>query len=155
MEFTKKEAFLRQIAEYLRENRLTEAYDLSKDFVNKFPDEAVAHYTLGRASLMTERLEEAKTAARKAFNLANGPEDVLTCAILAASVYYRTGEYAKGYEILKGAEKGWKTDELERLLIIFSLEMKERETALTHFKELLQLNEKMAQELLARYTPPA
>jgi tetratricopeptide (TPR) repeat protein len=150
MEITKPNAFLTQISLYLKNNNPESAYTLSKDFVGKFPAEMSSHYLLALSALRSGRLEEAKLEGRKAFNMAQSTEDMITCALVSGMAYYELKEYAKGYEILSLMERKGKTAELEKMLVIFSLALNSPNDAARHEEELFRLNAAAARNLLAR-----
>ena len=146
-----KNAYIKQNALYLKNKDYGRAYEFSKEFTQKFPGEMIAYFLLAKAAFCLERYEEAAMVARKAFNMASEPEDVLTCAIMASTAYYEMGEYSKGLELLKQVEKIKANEELEELLFIFSLALKDEKEAMKHVQELYKLNKKAAEDFMARY----
>jgi hypothetical protein len=62
MEFTKKEAFLKQLKLYLDSKDMKKAYDLSKDFVKKFPNEIESNFFMARFAYEVGQYAESKTA---------------------------------------------------------------------------------------------
>jgi hypothetical protein len=149
--FTKKEPFIKQVAIYLSNGSYQEAYDLSKEFSARFPDELVAHFLLAKSAYWVRKYDESKIEARKAFNMAVSDEDIQMCAILASSAYYRSGEYAKGYELLKGAELKKKTPEIVELLFIFSVALQDEGEAMRQIDELQKMDKKLALEFIKKY----
>jgi tetratricopeptide (TPR) repeat protein len=149
--FTKKEPFIKQIAIYLSNGSYQDAYSMSAEFLSKFPDELIAHYLAAKSAYWTGRFEEARTEARKAFNLALSDDDLLTCAILAASAYYRAGEYRKGYDLLKEVEKKKTTPELMQMIFIFSLAIEDEREAIAQLEALQKLDRKVAMDFIKRF----
>lgn len=146
----KPNSYIVQISLYLKNRDPRKAYQLSKEFASAFPGEMASHYLLALASLKLDGFEEAKIEGRKAFNVAQTPEDMLTCAFVIALAYYALKEYDKGYEVLLYMEKKLPTPELEKLLIMFSLAMSRPDDAAKHEENLFRLNAKAARDLLAR-----
>lgn len=157
MELTKSSSFERQIILYLKNRDYPQAYSLSKDFISRFPEVLSAHIFLANAAFELGKYEEARDEARKAFNIATSPDDMMACALLASAAYYRLKEYAKGYEILSVMEGKKKTEDLEELLVLFSLMLDDPSAAAKHSEELFKISSQAARELLeriARGLPP-
>jgi tetratricopeptide (TPR) repeat protein len=151
LEFSKKETYIKQIALYLSNASYSQAYELSKSFVAKFPDELISHFLLAKSAYWSGDYAEAKLEARKSFNIAKSPEDLLTCAVIASAAYYRLGEYSKGLEMLKAVEGMKRTAELEQLLFIFSVAVENEDEAMKHIRELQRLDKKIALEFIKKY----
>lgn len=149
--FDKKDSFVKQIAIYMGKNESQKAFDLAKEFAGLFPKEMVAHYLLAKSALALGRLEDAAAGARKAFNLAASQDDMVACAVLAGTAYYELKEYQKGFDMLKAMEEIKHTEELERLLFIFSLALNNQKEAMKHIDYLYLLNKKTAEELMLRF----
>jgi len=146
-----KNAYIKQNVLYLNNKDYGKAYEFSKEFVQKFPAEMIAHFLLAKAAFCLGRHEEAVLGARKAFNLAADADDMLSCAILASTAYYELKEYGKGLELLKQVEKTKTSEELEELLFIFSLAMEDEKEAMKHVQDLYKLNKKAAEEFIAKF----
>jgi len=150
VEITKPSAYLKQIYLYLKNGDNESAYSTSKDFVAKFPQEMPAHFLLALSALKLNKFDETRIEGRKAFNMAVVPEDMFSCALICSLAYFELKEYAKGYELLTLVEKTKKTDQLEELLVLFSLAINNPEEAFKHEEELSRLNARAADDLLMR-----
>jgi hypothetical protein len=150
MELTKKGAFIKQISIYLAGGGHRPAYELSLEFVKKFPDEMMSHFLAAKSAFWLGKYAETAGEGRLAFNLAAQARERAACAIMAASGYYEMGEYRKGYELLMEIEReGTAGEELEGLLFIFSIAIKDDREALRHVDMLRKLNKKAAENLIA------
>lgn len=145
-----KPGYIKQSVAYFNNHDYASAYALGREFAAKFPDEMIAHFLLAKAAFWTGNYQESALAARKAFNMAKTPGDMLPCAILASTAYHEMGEYAKGYEILKAMERVQSSEELEQMLFIFSLAVKDEKEAMKHMDELRRLNKKAADDFMER-----
>ena len=148
---TKKSAFIKQIAFYLNSSDYQQAYSLSKEFASMFPSEMISHYFLAKSAYWADQLEEARLESRKAFNMTTNQEDMCACAVLSSTVYYRLGEYSKGYEILRTASKAGCTEEMEQLMFLFSLALQDANQAMAHIAELHRMNRGVAEDFMARF----
>jgi cytochrome c-type biogenesis protein CcmH/NrfG len=125
MELTKKEAFIKQLAVYIRDQDKEKAYDLAGQFVKKFPGEMASHFLFAKAAFDSGRFEEAKLEGRKAFNMSKDPKDLLATALLTSAAYLQLKEYQKGYDLLRDMEKKADSEGLQTALIAFSLALKD------------------------------
>ena len=150
MEFGKP-GYTAQIAAYLQNRDYLKAYSLAKEFTVKFPDEMSAHFLLSQSAFWLGRYDEAAWEGSKAFNKASAEEDMVSCAITAASAYYGGKRYSEGFAILKFAENRKKTANIETMLFMCSLAMNNGREAATHLNELYCLNKKAAEEMAVRY----
>ena len=147
----KKEAYTKQIVLYLENNKNRAAYDLALEFLKEHPNEMLSHFLIAEFYLSFNKYNDAALEARKAFNLAKTQDDLLPCAILAAAAYYQIGEYKKGYQFLSELEKWWKKEEIEKLLFVFSVAMKDENQAAKHLESLYSVNQKAAESLLMKF----
>jgi tetratricopeptide (TPR) repeat protein len=150
MELTKKEAFIRQLAVYIGDDDFGKAYELAQVFVKRFPGEMLAHFLLARAAFGILRYEEAKSEARKAFNMSKTYDDMLATALLASTAHLELKEYAQGYGLLKEMEKRGDSAELQTALAVFSLAQRDAKELISHLDRLHRLNEKLALEMAMR-----
>ena len=150
MELTKKEAFIRQLAVYLRDDDFAKAYELAQAFVMRFPGEMISHFLLARAAFGVRRYDEAKTEARKAFNMSDKYDDMLATALLASTAHLELKEYAAGYELLREMEKHGDSAELQTIMIVFSLAQRNAMGLIRHLERLYRLNERLALEMAMR-----
>ncbi len=150
MEFSKPGSFTKQIAIYIHNGEKDPAFETAKQFVAKFPDEPMAHLLLSMASLMAGDPATAKAEAHKAFNLVTIPEDLLSCAMVAAMAHFELKEYEKGYEILAAAGNRASSPELEEMLVLFGILTENPAIAAKHYSALARMNSKLAMELFDR-----
>ena len=80
--FTKKEAFIKQVALYLKNEDYRQAYPMAKELVTKFPDDLAGHFLLSKTAFWLDKYDESINEGRKAFNMSN-EKDMLICAILS------------------------------------------------------------------------
>lgn len=148
---TKKESFVKQISLYLKNSDYQSAYSLSKEFIVLFPKELISHFLFSKSAFFLQKYEEALAESRKAFNLASDNDSLIACAILSASAYYELKDYQKGFEFLKSLEKTVSNEQIESLLFVFSLALKNDAEALLHVDLLYKLNKKAGEELIIRH----
>ena len=156
MEFTKKESYAIQISNYLKNKNFKAACQLSNDMIKKFPKEALSHFMAAKCYYLMGDYEKAKTEGRKAFNRSHTKSDMIVSAIVTASAYYMSKEYKKGYELISHFEKE-QNEEMKKLLLIFSIVLKDNKKAVEYYKQLDILNHEVAsrfiRQLAARSTP--
>ncbi len=145
-----KNAYIKQMIIYFGNQDYQVAYTFGKEFAQKFPDEMVAHFFLAKAAYWTGNHQEAASEGRKAFNLSTVPEDMLATAIIAGTAYYELREYSKGLEMLNGISKNKTSEELETLLFLFNLAIKDEKAALVHVEKLYKMNKKTAEDLMLK-----
>jgi tetratricopeptide (TPR) repeat protein len=150
MDFSKS-GFSAQIAAYLRNKDFQKAYNLSKEFVGKFPNEVISHYLLSESAFWFGRYEEAAMEGRRAYNKSVSDDDMLVSAIVAGSAYFELKQYAKGLEFLKHVESRKTSENLERLLFMFSMAVNDDKEAAEHLSELYKMNQKAAEDIALRY----
>jgi len=146
-----KAGYISQTVIYIRNKDYERAYSFAKEFAERFPDEMVAHYLLSASAFWAKKYEEAALEGRKAFNKASDYEDMLPCAIVTASSYYELKQYDKGFEFLQTVEKTKTNENLEKLMVLFSLARNDAKEAAAHLNELYKLNQEAAEELALRY----
>ncbi|MCI0564141.1 MAG: hypothetical protein MN733_37175 [Nitrososphaera sp.] len=146
----KKEGYLKQLTLYLNNGDYEQAYGLAKEFAAKYPAEFASNFLLAKAAFWVGKYEETIAHATKASNLSPLPDDLLVCTILASTAYYKLGRYKEGLELLKRMDK--KSEDLEKLLFIFSLTMNDEKEAKIHMDELYRLNKRAAVRILRRYS---
>ena len=148
MEFTKKASFTKQIALYLKNGNYDAALPLAKQFLEKFPEEMVAHFLLAKAAFWKKEYELSLKESLQALRMC-GVEDSSPAAVLAASSHYMLGRYAEGHKFLSQMTEP-KTEELERMKIIFAAVVGDEAGAERHAEELFKINKKAAEELLIK-----
>ena len=149
MELSKK-GYVSQTLTYIKNKDYEQAYKFTKEMVEKFPDDLVSHYLLSVSCFWSKKYDEAALEGRRAFNKASG-EEILPCAVITASAYYELEQFDKGLEILEYAEKTKKSENLEKLLFIFSMAKNNAQKAAEHLNELYKLNHESAEEMIDRY----
>lgn len=147
----KPNAFAKQIVLYIKNQDYQNAYSLASEFTHRFPNEMIAHFLLAKSAYWLGKYSETAVEARKAFNLSSHPDDLLACAVLASTGYYETGEYVKGRDILVAMKKIKTSEELETMLFIFSLALRDATGAARHLEDLYKLNNKTADALMAKF----
>lgn len=151
VEFSKPEAYLRQIAVYLKEQMNTQAYNLSQDFVKKFPGELLSHVLLAETAFRLGRYQEAKVEAQKALKLSQSESDIRFCALVFSTACFQLKDYIEGYNTLKSAMKGRFLPEVEEALLILALAMSDEQKAVHHMKNLMVLNRERAMDFMKVY----
>jgi tetratricopeptide (TPR) repeat protein len=151
MEITKKEAFAKLISIYMKNHEDQKAYDLSHDFVKKFPGELLSHLLLAESAFRLNRFGEAKTEGRRALRYATSESDTIFCAMVFSSACFHLKDYIEGYELLKQISSRKQLAEVEEALVVFSIAMKDEQGALEHFRTLMQVNRPGALELMRTY----
>jgi tetratricopeptide (TPR) repeat protein len=151
VEFSKPEAYLRQIAVYLKGQMNQQAYNLSQDFVKNFPGELLSHVLLAETAFRLGKFQESKVEAQKALKLAQSESDIRFCALVFSTACFQLKDYIEGYNTLKLAMKGRFLPEVEEALLILSLAMADEQKAMHHMKNLMVLNRERAMEFMKAY----
>ncbi len=146
-----KSGYTSQIAAYLRNKNYEKAYTFSKEFVQKFPNEMVAHYLLSQSAFWVKKYGEAALEGSRAFNKSDSRDDMLACAVITASAYYELKEYEKGHKLLEVMARRKTNESLESLFFLFSIARNDGRAAAEHLNELYRLNQQAAKEMAARY----
>ncbi len=151
MEFTKKESYAKMIAIYMKERMDKQAYDLSKEFISKFPGELIAHLLMAETAYRLERYSEAKVEGRKALRYATSETDMIFCTMVFASACFHLKDYIEAYTLLKEISSKKTILEVEEALFVFSLAMRNESQAIDHMRNLLEINRDHALELMRVY----
>lgn len=151
MEITKKEAFAKIISNHMRNREDRKAYDLSGDFIRKFPGELLSHLLRAESAFRLQRFPEAKIEGRKALRYAQSESDMVFCAMVFSSACFHLKDYIEGYELLKGISSRRKLADVEEALVVFSIAMKNEEDAIDHLRRLIQINRERALVLMRTY----
>ncbi|MFN7991331.1 MAG: hypothetical protein U0R44_04200 [Candidatus Micrarchaeia archaeon] len=151
MELTKKDSYAKMISIYIKNLQDQQAYDLSKEFIQKFPGELISHLLLAESAFRLARYAEAKLEGRKALRYANSDYDLLFCSMVFASACFQLKDYIEGYKVLKEISAKRPVLEVEEALFAFSLAMKNEATAIQHMKNMLQINRQHALDLMKDY----
>lgn len=144
----KQGAYQKQIILYIANKSYVQAYDFSKEYIKEYPEDMVAHFLLAKSALWSDKHEEAAIEARKAFNLAKNEADMIMCVIHACIAYYKLGQYAKGFELLKATESIRTCEETEQLFFLFSLALNNDVEARRHFDSMFSIDNTAAMEFL-------
>jgi len=147
--FTKPESYELQIVLYLKNKEYAKAYSLSKEFVECFNSEMVAHFLLMKSAFWLKKFDEAIKEGRKAFNLSHG-DDLLTCAIIISNAYYLNGNPNEAYNLLVKIQSEGNA-EVEKLLFLYSIALNNNKEAIRHIDNLYKLNRKLAKEFIIGY----
>jgi tetratricopeptide (TPR) repeat protein len=151
VEFSKPEAYLKQIAVYLKEQMNPQAYNLCQDFVKKFPRELLSHVLLAESAFRMGRYQESKVEAQKALKLSQSESDIRFCSLVFSTACFQLKDYIEGYNTLKAAMKGRFLPEVEESLLILALAMADEQKALHHMKNLMVLNRERALDFMKIY----
>ena len=146
-----KAGYVSQTVTYIKNKDYEKAYNFAKEFVEKFPDEVAAHYLLSASAFWLKRYREAILEGCRAFNKATKDDEMLPCVMIAASAYYELEEYEKGMKLLQIMEKRKKTENIEKLMFMFSMARKDSKEAAVHLNELYKMNREAAEELAVEY----
>ena len=149
MELSKK-GYISQTTSYIKNKDYEKAYAFAKEFQQKFPGEMLAHYLISASAFWLKRYEEAAIEAKRAFNKASG-DDMVPCAVMAATAHYELKQFDKGMELLRYVENRKMSESIEKLMFIFSLAQNDGREAAVHLNELYRLNQEAAQELMVKY----
>jgi len=149
MELSKK-GYISQTTTYIKNKDYEKAYAFAKEFMQKFPGDMLAHYLVSASAFWLKKYDEAALEAKRAFNKASS-DDMVPCAVMAATAYYEMKEYDKGMEVLRYVENRKMNESIEKLMFIFSVAKHDGVEAAVHLNELYRLNQEAAQELLVRY----
>jgi len=149
VDFTKPEAYEKQIAVYLANTQYQQAYELSKQFVEKFGQDMISHFLLMKSAFWLKKFDEAIKEGRIAFNLAHD-KDMVICAIVLSSAYYLKGEYEKAYELLNDITTK-DNEDVEKLLFIYSLAINNEKAAMQHIEKLYNINRRLAEDLVLKF----
>ena len=155
MEFSRPEAYIRQLTEYLRQNAFGEAFALGKEGSAKFSKNVLVHFLYAKAAFGLRNFDLSAKECRIAVNLASTKEDIVFCAVFEASALYELGKFNEGFERLCTVEHLQKNADVnanvEKLLFIFSLAKNDLNTAMNHLDLLAVLNPAMADELTLKF----
>jgi len=147
--FTKREAYEKQIAIYLGNRDYQKAYDLSKEFVERFSEEMLSHFLLMKSAFWLKNLDEAIKEGRIAFNLSHG-EDMVTCAVILSSAYYLNGNSKECYDLLNKMRSEGNPD-VEKLMFVYSLAVNNEKEAMVHIDKLYKINRRLAEEFVMKF----
>ena len=146
-----KSGFLKQVSLYLLNSNYQEAYDFCKENIIKYPVESAAHYMFSKAAFELGKYEESAKEAHIAFNTTSNSNEMILCALLAASSYYFLGQFNRAISVLESLKVLKQDENVEQLLAINYLAINEEAKAMEHFEKLLVLNRKMGENLLVRF----
>ncbi|MEW6036406.1 MAG: hypothetical protein AB1529_07375 [Candidatus Micrarchaeota archaeon] len=151
VEFSRPEAYSKQVSIYLKESMDEKALELCKDFVKMFPGELMAHLLMAESWFRLNRFFECKVEAGKALRLAQSEDDIRFCTMIYSTACFQLKDYIEGYNVLKGAMKGKFIAEVEEALLVFSLAMADEQKAMHHMKNLMVLNRDRAINFVGSY----
>lgn len=151
MELTHKEAYAKIIAIHLKNYEDQKAYDLSREFVLRFPGELLSHVLLAESAFRIGRYTEAKIEARKAMRYASSESDFAFSALVFASACFHLNDYLEGYALLSEIAMKKQIAQVEEALLVFSLAMKSEAEAMSHLRNLMMLNRERALGIMRTY----
>ena len=150
-EFSDKPPYIKQIALYFQQEDYQKARELSKEFAEKYPESMASHFLLAKASFWINDFEVAKTESQKAFNLAQGHDELAVAGILLACSYYRLKEYEKGMDLLALLKSKLPVQEnIMKLKFIFALALHDEPAAMRHLDMLYDVNKKEASSIMLK-----
>lgn len=150
-EFTSKAPYVKQICLYFETGDFRQAYELSRDFAQAFPDYMMAHFLFAKAAFWLNDFSTAEEESVKAFNLSKGQDEMAVAGILRACTYYRLKKYAKGMELLELLKtKLPQREEVMKLKFIFALALHDEQAALRHLETLYEINKSSASSLITK-----
>ena len=151
MELTRPEAYAKIIAIYLKNYENEKAYELSKEFVMKFPGELLSHILLSESAFRLGRFTEAKIEGRKALRYASSDSDMVFSSLIFASACFQLHDYLEGYQVLKDVSGRGQIAQVEEALVVFSMAMKSELEAVGHLRNLMGLNRERAVAIMRTY----
>lgn len=146
-----KKGYISQISIYLRNKDHARAYPLSKEFAAAFPDELIARFLLAESAYWSGEYHEAAIEGHRAFNKATDQQDLISCALVAGSAHLALKEYAKGLEILRLMEMRGPDENVQKMLLAYSLAMRNPKEAAVHLNELYKIDRQAALETADRF----
>ena len=147
--FSSKVPFIKQISLYFKNGEYQQAYLLSKEFADAFPENMASHFLLAKSAFWLNNFEEAEEESTKAFNLAKGNDELAVAGILKACAYYRLKKFREGLDLLNLLKtKLPQREEIAKLKFIFALALNDEAAALRHLESLYEINKKAASELI-------
>lgn len=150
-EFSGTPPYIKQIALYFQQEDYQKAYELSKEFAEKYPESMASHFLLAKAAFWINDFERARDEASDAFYLASGQEELAVSGILLACSYYRLKEYEKGMELLSLLKTKLQTQEnIMKLKFVFALALQDEPAAMKHLDMLYGINKKEASSLMLK-----
>lgn len=149
MIFTKREGYEKQIALYFGTKDYQKAYDLAREFVERFGQDMMPHFLLMKSAFWLKRFEEAIREGRMAFNMATS-EDLTTCGVILSTAYYLNGNNQECYELLERLKTDGNAD-AEKLMFIYSLAVKDEQAAMEHINKLYRINRRVAEEFIMKF----
>ena len=148
--FTKPEAYQKQVVIYLNSKEYENAYNLAKEFAERFGQDLTSHFLLSKSAFWLNKYPEAVVAGRKAFNMAHANEDMLLSGIILSTAYYMLGDIKNCHEVLEAVNKDGNTD-VEKLMFICALAAKDESAAMEHINKLYKINRRMAEDFVMRF----
>jgi len=149
MELTKKESYAIQINYYLKNGKISEACELSREMVKKFPKEPLSHFMAAKSYYLSGLYEQARMEGLKAFNLSHSKADMMVSAIVTASSMFMLNQYEKAHKMLLPFEKE-RNQEVKKLMIILSVVLENENEAAKYYRELDDINRAAAEKFIRR-----
>ncbi|MBN1169440.1 hypothetical protein JXA56_00270 [Candidatus Micrarchaeota archaeon] len=146
-----KRAYIKQISIYLENKEYEKSYPLAREMNENFPEDTMTHYLMASSAFWAGKYEESIEHGRKAFNMVKSKEDLIACALITSSSYYELKQYSEGFRMLKAVEKLKYSEDIETMMFVFSLALKDEKEAMKHAKNLQVLNAKLAEKLLKKF----
>lgn len=147
MTIEKEDSFIKQIALYLKNKDYGKSYELSKEFIQKFPNIMISHFLFAKSSFWLEKYPEAEIGGAKSFQLSKAGEEKITSGILLGTIYMMENKYEKAYNLMNSIQN--KSAELEEILILCAVAMEDDKAIDSHIDRLYEINKEVADEFLA------
>ncbi len=149
--FESRSPYIKQISIYFKNGDYNKAYDLSKEFAEKFPNDMASHFLFAKSAFWLNNFQVAEEESTKAFNLSVGNDELAIVGILRVCAYYRLKKYQKGMQLLNLLKtKLPQREEIAKLKFIFALALHNEPAAMRHLDMLYEINENAASELIMK-----
>ncbi len=148
--FTKPEAYQKQIIIYINEKDYQKAYELSKEFAERFKADLIPHFLLAKSAFWMKNYGEATIAARKAFNMAHNKDDIIMCAIILSTAYYLNGDNKNCREVLQAIKEDHNVD-VQKLMLTYALVANDPNAAAKHIDRLYKINRRLAEDFMMKF----
>jgi predicted Zn-dependent protease len=149
VELGKKESYAIQIGLYLKNKQLLQARGLMDSMLEKFPNEPLSHFMAAKTRYFSGDYERAAKEGEEALAFSKIKDDRVASTIVTASALFMLRKYEEGHALLAPFEKE-ENEELKKLLIMFSMVMKEGKEAGEYYKELHELNRAAAENFIKK-----
>lgn len=148
--FTKPEAYQKQIVLYLNNKNYQSAYELSKEFVERFREDLSSYILLAKSAFWMKKYGEATVAGRKAFNMTNNKDDLIVCGVILSTAYYMLGDQKNCREVLEALKADGNQD-AQRLMLLVALAANDEKAAAKQIEKLYRINRRLAEDFIMKF----